>query len=694
MGFDRRNVLTFILGGAAGTMVTPIPWKMIDDVAIWTQNWPWIPRNIEGADEYVKTTSKLCPSGCGMKVRLVGGSPVRVVGDEDHPLSGGTLTALAAAEVDALYSPSRVKRPLRKTADGTHVAISWGEATRILEEKLGAARGYGKLAVVTGDENGSMAELLSAFTAKAGSSKFCLMPSEATTATTAWQGQMGGSGQLGYDIDNADYVLALGADILESWGPVVRTRRAYAAARPHGEEPKTTYVYAGPQATNTAVGSDEWVPAKPGAQAALALSIAHVLVKNGAVIYEAADFDAFRDFVLGSCSPQQTAAMTGVAPAKVEALAKALMGASRPVVVTGSEIGAGGSAAAVMAGAAVNLLLGRLNKPGGMTVLADAPTVLPAAMSAAERAKGDAVAFFAEIAAGQGTLPEALIIHAANPVYSLPGSAEVEAALAKIPFTVTFATNLDETAKLADLVLPVPQTLERLDDVYTPYGSGKAVYSLAVPVMEPMYDAMHPGDFLLTLSARLGADLGAGSYQELIEAKAAAIGADASSLADGEAWTSDALEEQYGLSLNPAQLKASVAAMKPAELMLAPMRKLCTGTDVSAMPPHNNKTVRKDELTPEAMFVRLNSATAQAVGVSGGQMVVLSSPAGSVRAKVRIDEGVMTGCVAALMGLGHTAFDAYSQNNGDNVAKVLAATKEPGTELPVFTGVSVTLAKA
>ena len=40
---DRRGFLKFIGGAAVGTLATPVVWKGLDDISIWSQNWPWIP---------------------------------------------------------------------------------------------------------------------------------------------------------------------------------------------------------------------------------------------------------------------------------------------------------------------------------------------------------------------------------------------------------------------------------------------------------------------------------------------------------------------------------------------------------------------------------------------------------------------------------------------------------------------------
>ena len=116
---DRRNILKFLLAGAAASLLTPLPWKLMDDSAVWTQNWPWIPSGRPGEVTFARTSSKLCPSASGMRVQLVGGRPERLLPDPEHPLSLGGISALALAEAQLLYSPARVRGPLLRGADGT-----------------------------------------------------------------------------------------------------------------------------------------------------------------------------------------------------------------------------------------------------------------------------------------------------------------------------------------------------------------------------------------------------------------------------------------------------------------------------------------------------------------------------------------------------------------------------------------------
>ena len=57
MKVTRRDLLVWSAGAAAGLLVTPVPWKLLDDTSIWSQNWPWIPQPARGP---VEVKQSLC----------------------------------------------------------------------------------------------------------------------------------------------------------------------------------------------------------------------------------------------------------------------------------------------------------------------------------------------------------------------------------------------------------------------------------------------------------------------------------------------------------------------------------------------------------------------------------------------------------------------------------------------------------
>lgn len=695
MGIDRRSIIKLLAGVAVGSVFTPVSLKLTDDISIWTQNWPWVPKNIDGKNEYVPTVSKLCPSATAMRVRTVDGRPVRTVGDPDHPLSGGTISALVAAEVQLLYSPSRIKRPLRKTADGGWKEITWSEALALLDEQLGHAKGSKTdLAVISGDQTGTINEVLSGLTAGMGSTQFYLMPSEAQTMAKAWD-VMGGSGMPGYETEGSDYVLALGADILESWGPSTRNRRIYAASRPHGEDPTATYIYVGPTTTNTAVGSDQWIPAKPGSQAVVALGLANLLIKAGATA-QIGDFEAFKALA-AQYDAARVQELAGVSEAHLQQMADGLMAASSPVVITGAEAGQGGSVAATMTGMALNLLLGAFNANPGLRDVPVFEQVVAKAMDRKTIMANDLAAYMQSVAVGDMASPKVLITYEANPAFALPGglTGPAKEALDKVPFKVAFAQFMDETAAMADLLLPSPLGLERYDDVATPAGCGVGIYCLNKPVIEAVNPAanLHGGDVILGAAAKVGLDLGYKTFKDVLAAKAKAVGMDAQTLMDGKPFVIEATRLGK-LTLAVDVISKSLEEAPSEGLVLAVVHKLAFGTATTAVPPQNLKVLRQDELKGNMMYVHMNQKTAASARVSKGQAITLSANGASIPALVHVSEMVMDGVVMAPWNLGHTAFDAFAKDKGANVASLLTAHVEPGSGLSTWTKTGVTIAKA
>ena len=82
-----------------------------------------------------------------------------------------------------------------------------------------------------------------------------------------------------YDLDHTNYILAFGADMLESSRPLSRFLRKWGKLR--REKPnRTKVVVINPRYSVTAAKSDEWIPIHPGTDGALAMAIAHVIISE------------------------------------------------------------------------------------------------------------------------------------------------------------------------------------------------------------------------------------------------------------------------------------------------------------------------------------------------------------------------------------------------------------------------------
>ena len=695
MVLDRRGFIQLAAGAGIGTLFTPVIWKTLDDVSIWTQNWPWIPRNQRGESTFSTVVSKMDPSCTPMRVRLVGGRPVRMLPVAEHPLGGDGVTALSVAEAQMLYSPGRLRRPLLKAPDGGYNEIDWQTAVNLLQEKLTEA---GKdTAFISGDETTTTNEVLSALASALGSDQVFLMPSEGQSAAKA-AALMGLNAQIGYDLEKSDYVLAIGANLLETWGPVVRNRRIFKEAHPHPvrnaaqgiteAESSAPLIYAGSVQNATASVAKTWLPIYPGSEGILAMGIANMLIAKGRSV-NSGDFGAFRALA-AKYTPEETARLTGVDTAKLAAIVDELLAAKAPLVVVGSEFCQGAGAAPVMTAFAVNALLGNVNRPGGVALLPPARTAMPRAKARGDLFQKDLVSWLNSAKASL------LILHEANPVYALPDPVGVEAAIRAIPFTVSFSTFMDETTAMCDLLLPLAMGIERVDDVETPYGCGSAVYCVTTPVVEPLVNAAHTANVLLYIARQMNLSLGFEMFVDVLKAKARQyVQPSFEALAAGHAAVNDTT-----VSLGSFALRADILekALEPRangnKLRLAPYAKLNLGTAKTGIPPYNNKTLRGTELIGSTMTVMMNRATATRRGLKNGDRLVLESNGRRITAKLHVFEGVMNDTVAVALGFGHTALDEFSQNKGANVMELMTATAEPGTGLSVWTQTGVAVSKA
>ena len=96
------------------------------------------------------------------------------------------------------------------------------------------------------------------------------------------------------------------------------------------------------------------------------------------------------------------------------------------------------------------------------------------------------------------------------------------AVLGELP---SFASFLDESSVMADLILPSLTTLERwVDDVPEP-GVGFGVRTIGQPVVEPRWDTRDPGDVLIETAKALGGKVSylLATLTKLVEAERAAL---------------------------------------------------------------------------------------------------------------------------------------------------------------------------
>ncbi len=558
MGTSRRNFIKFALGGAAGIGLSPLPFKLMDDLAIWTQNWPWVPVPPEGEFTQVKSVCSLCPGGCGIEVRKVDERAVKIEGRTDYPVNPGGICPLGMGGLQLLYDKdlrhTGPKKRVGPRGQGTFMDIGWDEALSELSSRISSLRSEGRaeaLAAVDGHPIGStMSLMVERLITAAGSPNYVRMPS---LEETYWMGNIlmqGAEGPMAYDLENADYVLSFGSGLLEGWGAPGRVMNAWGLLREKALEGKARVVQIESRASNTASKADQWVAPRPGTDAALALGLSHVIIQNKLYDKEfinnyCSGFDKWRSMVLKGYSPDKVAKITGLNAGDIKSLAKAFASARAPIAIYGKGKGTlNGSLHEFMAVNSLNALKGNINRPGGVLLTDPLPlTPLPDVTIGSIARKGLETprldqAETAKYPLARGlinNLTEAIIkshkspvdtllVFSANPAYTLPDAGAFTKALEKIPFVVSFSPFQDETSHMADLILPDHTYLEKMDDLVWPNGLQYPLYGLSRPVVKPIYNTRHTGDAIIQVAKQMGQSTGASfpwkNYEAVLKERA------------------------------------------------------------------------------------------------------------------------------------------------------------------------------
>jgi len=743
MKIDRRSFLSLGIGVAAGTALSPLPWKLTDDLSIWTQNWPWTPVPEIGETSYVNSVCTLCPGGCGISVRKVEDRGVKIEGMKGHPVNQGGICALGLSGLQLLYGPTRIKTPIKrvgKRGEGQWAKISWEQAIAEIAEKLDGIRTSGNahtIAGIAGSRQGTVSRLFKRFLTAYGSPNFFYTPSSADTYQLALQQMNGGSAAPVFDLENADFILSFGCGLLDGWGSPVRMFKANSGWK----KAKARVIQIEPRLSRTAAKADRWIAIIPGTEAALALGVAHVLIKemlynkdfvdNYAFGFESFVTDkgemkkGFKQTVLDDYSPETVARITGMDPSAIILLAREFAKAKAPLALFGRGQGKiPGSLSEAMAIHALNAMVGSVNRKGGVCCLpltdnpgwaevsldsiASAGMNQPRMDGALPDSPGCINQLSSAILSGKGYPLNALFVLESNPLYTLADSKTVKAAFDKIPFVVSLSSFMDETAQYADLVLPNHIYLERLDDVPTPTGFPKPVVSLSKPVFKPQFNTRHAGDTLILLAKELGEGVAEAFPWDNFEACfEETMGEKIKTLQKKGFWVdSDAVLPEWKASFKTPSGKfdfsAASAGFAPVQiegdasfpLLLIPYETMRLSGGYIANPPFLTKTVEATILKHNDCFIEINPKTAQSNQLSEGDAVVLQTPRGQARVRVHLEEGIMPGVVAFPRGLGHSAYDGYIADKGINVNQVIGPVQDPVSGLDAAWGIRAKLSKA
>lgn len=239
------------------------------------------------AEEWVPTTCWIGKQDCGILARRVNGRVVKLEGNPIHPRNRGTLCPKGVAQITVLYDPNRVKTPLIRTNEkgvpGNFRAASWDEALTLVADKVKEVRAKDPKQVLW-QKGRSKQEAIydNAFVNALGASKLGHGTYCSDAGYRAAEYTIGPSGNAHPDFRYTRYLLAWGWNMTGAGGNKlcqITWNRQLTDARARGMK----VVHIDPRLRAAGHYADEWLPIRPATDLALALALAHVLVKEGYV---------------------------------------------------------------------------------------------------------------------------------------------------------------------------------------------------------------------------------------------------------------------------------------------------------------------------------------------------------------------------------------------------------------------------
>ncbi|MFH1651864.1 MAG: molybdopterin-dependent oxidoreductase, partial [Chloroflexota bacterium] len=116
-----------------------------------TGKWTWEEDGMTVVRSIARTAPG-CHEGCGVRLYVKDGRLVKVEGDPDFPLTGGRLCPRCLALPEVIYHPDRLKYPLKRVGErgeGKWQRITWDEAYNIIVARFNAIKQeYGAEAVI------------------------------------------------------------------------------------------------------------------------------------------------------------------------------------------------------------------------------------------------------------------------------------------------------------------------------------------------------------------------------------------------------------------------------------------------------------------------------------------------------------------------------------------------------------------
>lgn len=460
-----------------------------------------------------------CPDSCSWTVEVRDGKASKLSGDPDHPFTRGVLCAKVNRYLDRVHHPNRVLHPLKRAGpkgEGRFVRVGWDEALADIAGRWKSIiGGSGAEAILPYSLAGNqgliqIASLDRRLFGSMGASDLVrnLCGEVASTGLAATQGSSTGIDPE--DLVHSRFIVLWGTNTivtnLHLWPVITQARRRGARV-----------VVIDPVRTRTAAAADWHVQLRPASDAALALAMMQVMIREGLVDHDYVAHHAIGYQALAQrveeYPPERVAGITGLAAEEIARLARAYATTQPSVIrpLIGIEHHRNG-AMMFRTIACLPVLSGAWRHRGGglarsTGALQYSTLNMNRVLMPEHRAPGVRALNMRDLGNDlcSSTLAppiRSLMVYNCNPAVSVPNQNRIVEGLRREDlFTVVHDLFVTETARYADYLLPATSQIEHLDLIPA---WGHHYLALNRPAIEPLGESVPNTELFRRLARALG----------------------------------------------------------------------------------------------------------------------------------------------------------------------------------------------
>lgn len=451
-----------------------------------------------------------CFGNCSMVATVKDGKVIKIEGNNDHPLTQGTICIKGRKHLERTYHPDRILNP-KKKINGEWIDISYEEALDEISKKLLFYREkYGSESVLhfsSGGYSGISKSVDKMFFNYYGG------------VTTSIGSLCLGAGKEAQKIDFGSNKEHHPQDILNSktiiiWGrnPAdtnIHLMRYILEAKKSG-----SFIYViDPNRTNTAKKASKYISIKPGSDGALALGLANYIIENNLIddkyiSQNVKGYDEYKKYVQ-QFNLEYVHELTGIDKEEIINIARRYAENKPSTIYIGYGLQRyrnGGNNVRLID--ALGAITGNIGINGGgvnyynNSISKHIFSEVDKSEKITSNKRTYIVGQFADFILNANNPPiKCLFINKGNPMVQVGNVSKTIEAFKKVEFKVVIDLFMTDTAKNADLVLPATSVLEEEDFIYTGMYSPYLNYSKRA--IEPLNNIIGEFDLFRILAKRM-----------------------------------------------------------------------------------------------------------------------------------------------------------------------------------------------